>query len=136
MKTDTGAMVITTNNAVSREGLIRTGRVVGPADTLPDRYWLELNILGQHLGQMYEVNEFELATVDLAHQHGLCRECLGYGEVKDAEQSIATRTPRQVGQQEVFEQTTWVICPDCKGSGAAKYQTKHVDADAATVTPK
>lgn len=66
-------------------------KVLGPAtadearaQTGP-RIWIDLNILGVHLPQMYREDELSLATEIDAVAAQLCTECYGYGIIAGPE---------------------------------------------------
>lgn len=58
------------------------GRLMSQVDDRAECWWVDLNILGSHLTQMY--TEHELVVIDKpsrAAEYGLCPSCLGLGIV-------------------------------------------------------
>lgn len=98
--------LVMTTNAVVQMDQPRTGAVMGPVDDDPERVWLDLNIMGSHLPQMYRRSELEPATRELCQAHELCAECLGYGGFLEVDDKGAYRTRR---------------CDECRGSGSSRY---------------
>lgn len=95
-----GDIVLTTRSR-TRDLLlmpITAARVMEPIAN--SRWWLDCNVMGVRIPQMYNADEIELATPALAEQYELCAECLGYGRLD--------RYPQ-------------VLCAFCNGSGSAKY---------------
>lgn len=50
-------------------------------DPLPDDtvVWINVNVRGSHLPQMYRLHELGPLDADVAAYHGLCVSCLGFG---------------------------------------------------------
>lgn len=72
--------------AIVESGLMHVaGRVIQPARE--GRVWLDCNIMGSHLPQMYQPGEIaEVTSPPEVQAHGMCQQCLGFGIVYDAGQ--------------------------------------------------
>lgn len=82
--------------------------------------WLDINMLGQHLPQMYRPSEFEEATTEQIVAYGLCTECKGYGS--KTLQAVA------VGVDEITDP-----CEVCAGVGRAAVRVR-LERDDTSVT--
>ncbi len=87
---------------VVQSGLMHVaGVVVSPVTTTadgPGRWWLQVNVMGTSLPQMYGESEMERITD--GDSHGFCRTCFGMGKVAGGSQT----------------------CSSCGGSGRAGVQ--------------
>lgn len=85
------------------------GAVMGAAEgRRPNLLWLDLNIVGQRLPQMYGEDEVEDATPELLDAHRLCRPCSGYGLLAVRSSLDDPGTP----------------CEACRGSGSTQWRTE------------
>lgn len=66
--------------SVEIEGLPYGARPAEPIERREGWYWINVCIVGQHLPQMYDVDDihFDLTEVE-AKDRGLCPDCLGFG---------------------------------------------------------
>ena len=66
---------------VQSGGMHCVGRIIDPSDR-PGVWWVDVNILSQHLPQMYRTYELtEVGPPSSVLIHGLCPSCRGYGLV-------------------------------------------------------
>lgn len=89
------------------------GAVIGPAEgSRPNLLWLDLNILGARILQMYGESEVEDATPELLDAHHLCRVCSGYGLPAARASIVSLSAPDPP------------VCDSCGGSGNTKWRTE------------
>lgn len=92
-------LVITTKSVTGSPAFV--ARPTHPSTPVDNRLWLDVNILGTHMAQVYSQREVEPVTPELIDLHLLCRDCMGYGLVK--------------------EPAMLVDCPTCGGTGSSRY---------------
>jgi hypothetical protein len=89
-------------------------RTIGPADN--GLVWIDLNMLGQHIPQMYRIADLRGINKRIASEVGLCPDCLGYG--------TNDPLPRAMHLQPVGSDELENPCVKCRGSGKEFIRTE------------
>jgi hypothetical protein len=99
--------IVLTTRTVIKGRPVHAGAVKGPAGN--GVLWLDLNLLGTWLPQIYGEHEVEDATPELLAKHKLCRDCSGYG-LLDERTALDWPDPG-------------LLCNSCGGSGSTEWRT-------------
>jgi hypothetical protein len=94
---------------VSGPGLPAGARVLGD-DAAAQRIWLDVCVFGQHLPQMYRIDEISDLDRESCPRLGLCEDCLGFGDLAPGVGQTMMQVNRGVDQLSR-------ACPGCGGSG-------------------
>lgn len=102
--------IVLTTRAIIKGRPVHAGAVVGPAGD--GMIWLDLNVLGTWLPQMYREHEVEDTTPELLVKHNLCQDCSGYGLLGDGGRRTTLDWPDPD-----------LLCRSCGGSGSTEWRT-------------
>lgn len=113
-------LVATTTPRVDLGSSPRVGLVIGDAPD-PGKVWLDYNMMGTHIPQMYNLDEIEQVSEQICIDNDLCVSCLGYGRVARSERTLLAAV-HEIEANGTIEKD--VMCPACKGSGTPAFHVE------------